>query len=1776
MRKVLKALPAFCCLALTTVAAHFASAQGNVAPVLLAQPESQSAATGGSASFSLQAEGAPPLRYQWRLNGTNLPKATNLTLSISNVGLFNAGPYAVVVSNSFGAVTSAVAFLTVDPELVFRIIALETNGAISVDHNNLTGDDRGGIAVSANSVFYTGDGVSASGFNPVTVRFPLDRLTGGVSVGRGYDALTANLRTEAVYSLGNGANLIQNTNGLNFTTVNSLIEINGQTGQLTGQRVNLSSGVPISASGNVGIFAGYDRVVIHNGSRVYSIGLPSGLVTDLGAMPSFPHSFTENWAFWGIAEYTGNALHLVYVQDSQAIVRTRIPDRQTAVLLALTNFPAFGDMASIGFSLSRSRWFFHHESDSIFHSFGEVIGSAKASYTTEAGYPAFVMEPQDVVSYPSSNVTFTATAFGVEPLLYQWYFKGSPVAGATTATLTLTNLGTNAAGLYRVDVSNPVGQVSSRDALLTIYSVPQFLSQPQNHGVLPGANVSFSVTANGAPPVNYQWRRNGTPLPGANGTALFLTNVQGSADGLYSVVASNRFGTATSSNGELFVALPLDDGSVFRVTGLSSNGANTVDVYETLNFDIGYGPLAVSSNNVFYSAFGDTGRNNADSLSGGVLNSRFYAGLVSDLRTETVYAAGNAAAPFNNYSGGNFTTLWEVDGASGALGNGRVMLSRPITLPSFSSGTVGFFAGYGRIVVLNGGVRAYSIALPSGVVTDLGPMGSLQHGFSISGAYWGIAEEIAGITYLLYCQDERNLVRARVPDGARSTVATFSYLGSYFSSISASIRRGRWYFNYQFGNAFGGFISGVGYANATFEINSGSKADHFEWSPLAGIRILNIPFPVALTAKNTTNSTITNFQGVVNLDGLSVPASTSVPITPATISNFVDGVWTGQVTVLTTSTGMVLRARDANGLVGHSGVFSVSPSNDLVLSISDSPDPVVVGGAVTYTLSVTNTGPAPATGVWLTNQLPANAVLISFTNSQGGCSLNGEVLLCDLGDVNVGALPTVTVVLAGTNQTTLTYRAALARGETDAALNNNAVTEATDVRLPVLLIGDASVIEGDSGTNVLLFGISLSPASTNTVSVNYLTVSSSATSTGANADYLASNGTLVFPPGSTNETLSVRVRGDTLYEADETFFVSLNAAVNATLGRTVAVGTILNDDIPAVVSISGVSVREGDAGLTNALFQVRLSTNSGVAVSVPYYTLNGTATDEDYTSNSGVIVFAANTPNLVRNISVPVRGDTNIEPNEFFYVQIYSVTNALLGTDVAAGTIINDDGEGILHHYAWAPVQSPQPANTPFSVTILAQDIFDQTVTNFGGAVQITAGATGSETESTVFGDAEFTNSFTGNYTLGYVFTPKSDLTVTHFRHYTGTRISLWTGEGVLLASRSVQSLPGTWVETALNNPVVLKADATYVLCYYTGGDTEPYFFREDPQTDFADVILVDGRFASGDMFPAASAGSTGWAVDMRYLVSEPPVPVPVVPTDSASFVGGRWTGALTVQTNTTNIVLTARDNAQRFGASRRFNTVAGTNSDLQVDLAASTNMVAVGNSLTYTVTVFNRGPIAASDVVVTNELPPGLVFLSATNSQGAVTVAGTTTVTQVGGLDQGAQATVTIRALADMIGWLTNRAGAAGSRPDPIQMNNIATLATLIFRDTDGDGMWDDWEESYLLDANDPSDAGLDPDNDGQTNLDEFLAGTDPNDSNSVLRILSIETSASGTHLTFRGVRGKAYRLESKGEVNGIWTTVLTFRIGTSLRVSETVELIDPAPPEMPARIYRVQALLP
>lgn len=107
-------------------------------PAITLQPTNQAVLPGGNVLFAVAASGAAPLSYQWSFNSVALARGTNASLSITNVQPGDAGSYVVVVSNSYGSVTSAVAQLSVNQAPVItrqpdsQVVSLGSNAVFTV------------------------------------------------------------------------------------------------------------------------------------------------------------------------------------------------------------------------------------------------------------------------------------------------------------------------------------------------------------------------------------------------------------------------------------------------------------------------------------------------------------------------------------------------------------------------------------------------------------------------------------------------------------------------------------------------------------------------------------------------------------------------------------------------------------------------------------------------------------------------------------------------------------------------------------------------------------------------------------------------------------------------------------------------------------------------------------------------------------------------------------------------------------------------------------------------------------------------------------------------------------------------------------------------------------------------------------------------------------------------------------------------------------------------------------------------------------------------------------------------------------------------------------------------------------------------------------------------------------------------------------------------------------------------------------------------------------
>jgi hypothetical protein len=127
--------------------------------------------------------------------------------------------------------------------------------------------------------------------------------------------------------------------------------------------------------------------------------------------------------------------------------------------------------------------------------------------------------------------------------------------------------------------------------------------------------------------------------------------------------------------------------------------------------------------------------------------------------------------------------------------------------------------------------------------------------------------------------------------------------------------------------------------------------------------------------------------------------------------------------------------------------------------------------------------------------------------------------------------------------------------------------------VPITLsVGDAAVLEGNTGQHLLNFPMTLSRASVSPIQVTYMTQDGTASTP---SDYLSANGTLTIPAGQTSVTVSVVIVGDTLVEPNETFSLVIQNPVGAVIGRAIATGTLIDDDGSVDELLSGGDFENG-------------------------------------------------------------------------------------------------------------------------------------------------------------------------------------------------------------------------------------------------------------------------------------------------------------------------------------------------------------------------------------------------------------------------------------------------------------------------------------------------------------------------------------------------------------------------------------------------------------------------
>lgn len=564
-----------------TVTSSDATVTVNVRPSITTQPASATVDQGQPASFSVVAAGEEPFTYQWRKNGTNISGATSSTFSISATTAADAGAYSVVVNNVTGvAATSSNATLTIETSPV--ITSQPGNRSVEVGQSasfSVIATGKAPMSYQWKKGTETIAGATSSVLTLNSVRKLDDRSVYTVTITNALGSTTSSAATLTVIDPPSIPKITSQPKSTTVSENATVVLTVSASANPTPTFQWRKDGVAIS--GATGATMIIDKVKVADGGNydVVVANAQGSVTSDVAVVKvngSVAPSIVTQPAGQTVSE--GGSVTFTVVADgnpSPAYQWRKGGDAiagATAASLVLTNVQASaaGDYSVVVSNVA-----------------GSVNSSvAKLTVNPKAVAPTIVTQPANVTVTVGQAAVLSVVADGTPAPTYQWRKDGVAVAGATSASLSITNAQTFNAGSYTVIVTNSAGSVTSASATLTVsvpVNAPKISGQPVGASVTVGGTAVFAVVADGNPAPTYQWRKNGASLSGATNPSLALSSVQAGDAGTYDVVVSNAGGTATSAPAKLEVK-PADTAPVItkqpvgRTVVVGASVSLTVDV----------------------------------------------------------------------------------------------------------------------------------------------------------------------------------------------------------------------------------------------------------------------------------------------------------------------------------------------------------------------------------------------------------------------------------------------------------------------------------------------------------------------------------------------------------------------------------------------------------------------------------------------------------------------------------------------------------------------------------------------------------------------------------------------------------------------------------------------------------------------------------------------------------------------------------------------------------------------------------------------------------------------------------------------------------------------------------------------------------------------------------------------------------------------------------------------------------------------------------------------
>ncbi|MDB6025989.1 MAG: hypothetical protein JWM68_2212, partial [Verrucomicrobiales bacterium] len=454
------------------------------------QPSSVVTYRYGSVTFTNVAIGSLPMTFQWQFNGTNLPNATNTTLSYANALPLQAGDYSIVVSNEFGVATSTNATLI--------LLQVRDNGNATYNSSQYS------VPLSlTNDV----QAMAAGTFHSLVLKSNGTLITWGTTVS-GLQNVPASATDIIAIAAGGTNSLVLRSNG-------TVVEWGDNTSGQTNIPPGLSNVVAISVGDFHSLALRQDGTVVSWGSNASGqTNVPASATNIIAIAAGGAHSLAlrSNGTLiaWGtnvggptnIPATATNVMAIAAAGNHNIILRkdgsTLTWGNSTLAFFPNTNIVAVGTGGFSGSYYSILRG-----DGTVTGGFVTSVSNAVAIATGGAhnlvllgdGSPVIYLPPYSFpAARPGDTVSTRVNTSGTGPITYQWQLNGTNIVGATNAILTLTNIPITFAGAYRCVVSSAYGTTISAETTLSITRFPLLFSTAANVTQLTTNGFKFRVT----------------------------------------------------------------------------------------------------------------------------------------------------------------------------------------------------------------------------------------------------------------------------------------------------------------------------------------------------------------------------------------------------------------------------------------------------------------------------------------------------------------------------------------------------------------------------------------------------------------------------------------------------------------------------------------------------------------------------------------------------------------------------------------------------------------------------------------------------------------------------------------------------------------------------------------------------------------------------------------------------------------------------------------------------------------------------------------------------------------------------------------------------------------------------------------------------------------------------------------------------------------------------------------------------------------------------------